>query len=236
MSDLISDEDVFDDLPGRDGNGVDVLAPAGPATTVRARDPRQRLRSSRFGTLIVLLVTTAVVVAGAWLVQRQQQQDAAAQTGGATVVKLPGNSRVPPPEVGKPAQDFSLTTHDGRTLSLSQLRGRTVWVTFGASWCAACQAEVPDIQAAHESYADRGVVVLGVNITEDNAAVRAYAERVGLTYPIGADPNSLVADDYAVSAIPAHYFIDRDGVVRDIRQGSLAPAVMEGILDKLVTP
>lgn len=198
------------------------------------RDPRERIRSSPLGTVVVLVVTAAVVAAGVWLVNVGTAQDRAAQTGGATVVKLPGNSTVPPPAVGRPAQDFSLTTHDGRTVTLSALRGQAVWVTFGASWCAPCQAEAPDIEAAHRKYAAQGLVVLGVNITEDNAAVKAYAQRAGLTYPSGADLTSAIADDYAVGSIPAHYFIDRAGVIRDIRQGGLAPTVMESILAPMV--
>lgn len=137
--------------------------------------------------------------------------------------------------MGKPAADFTVTTHDGRQVTLSQFRGHPVWLTFGASWCSGCQAEVPDIQAAYTRFEPQGLVVLGVNITEDNQAVAAYAQRVGLTYPIGADPDSVIAQTYSVSAIPAHYFIDRDGVIRDIRQGTLAPTVIESILTGLVT-
>ena len=216
-----------DEQPAR----VDVLTPAADSR----RDPRERIRNSRFGTLIVLLVTAAVIAAGAWLVRQGTAQDAAAQIGGATVITLPGVSDVPPPEVGKPAADFTVTTHDGRQVTLSQFRGHPVWLTFGASWCSGCQAEVPDIQAAYTRFEPQGLVVLGVNITEDNQAVAAYAQRVGLTYPIGADPDSVIAQTYSVSAIPAHYFIDRDGVIRDIRQGTLAPTVIESILTGLET-
>lgn len=237
MSDHIDEDaalfaDAYDDDPAGPEPGVDVLAPA--ASTVAARDPRARIRGSRLGQLVVLVVTAAVVLAGVQIVRLQQASDVASQTGGATVVKLPGTSTVPPPAVGQPAQPFSLTTIDGATVSLTELRGKAVWITFGASWCSACQAEMPDIQDAATRYADRGVVVLGVNISEDNAAVKAYAERMGLTFPIGADPASAIADEYAVGAIPAHYFVDADGVVRDIRVGGLATATMSEILDGLV--
>lgn len=242
MSDHVVDHDLAEDeLPpvsaGRPPEAIDVLAPPPrPAGTGSARPGmRERIRSSRFGTLVVLLITAGLVAAGMWLVNQGNAQNTAAQTGGATVVKLPGNSKLPPPEVGKPAQDFTATAYDGSSVSLSGLRGKAVWLTFGASWCTGCQAEVPDIEAAHKAFASQGVVVLGINITEDNTAVKAYAQRVGLTYPIAADPNSAVADVYSVSAIPAHYFIDRDGVVRDIRVGALSPDTMKAILSKLVT-
>lgn len=262
MPDLILDDDLFDDaLPllapvrRRDGSveavasnpdhspppasvhradgSVDVLSDASPRAAARG-GARSRIRSSRFGTLAVLLITAAVVVGGVWLVNRGNASNAAVQNAGGTVIKLPGNSTAPAPEVGKPAQDFTITTYDGKSVSLSSFKGKAVWLTFGASWCAGCQAEVPDIQAASTRFASSGVVVLAVNISEENPTVKAYAERVGLTYSIGADPNSTVADTYAVSAIPSHFFIDANGVVRDIRLGALSPESMDSILTKLV--
>ena len=214
--------------PPTGDTGLDALS--GPARP----DARARLRSSRFGTLIVLAVTAALVVAGVWLVQVGTVRDAAAQSGGSSIVKLPGITGVPAPEIGRPAHDLTVTLHDGSTTTLGALRGQVVWLTFGASWCTSCQSEVPDVQAAHEKYGPRGLAVLGIHIGEDRAAVAAYAKRVGLTYRLGADPNSTMAADYAVSSIPAHYFIDRQGVVVDIRRGALSEAVITNILDGLV--
>jgi cytochrome c biogenesis protein CcmG, thiol:disulfide interchange protein DsbE len=237
MSDNVRDDELFDEPePGLPGE-VDLLEPTAPAVRIAPQPGgRERIRKSPLGTLLVLLVTAAVVTAGVMLVQKGSAQDKAAQTGGATVITLPGLSKVPPPEVGKPAQDFTVTGSDGARLSLSQFRGKPIWLTFGASWCTGCQAEVPDIEAAYQKFRPEGLVVLGINITEDNAAVKTFAQRVGLTYPMAADPESAIADEYAVSAIPAHYFIDANGIVRDIRIGALAPGVMEGILSKLVNP
>lgn len=223
------DDSASDAVRQRPKGAVDVLSDARPAGA------RARLRSSRLGTLLVLLVTALVVAGGVVLVNQGNAQNAAAQSGGGTIIKLPGISTAPPPEVGKPAQDFTFTTIDGQVRSLSSFKGKAVWVTFGASWCAGCQAEVPDIQAASARFATKGVVVLGVNISEDNTAVKSYAQRMGLTYPLGADPTSAIADTYAVSAIPSHFFVDATGVVRDIRMGALSPDTMDSILNKLVT-
>lgn len=255
----LPDDDLFDDSylgdpepepslepqvvrPARPADGIDALAEperkpkpksyaAGPA--VRGRPGwRERVRSSRLGTLVVLLVTAALVAGGMWLVNGSKS---AATASGATAVSLPGTSKVPPPKVGSPAQDFTVTTIDGKKVSLGELKGKPVWVVFGASWCAGCQAEVPDIEAAYRAYGPKGLVILGVNITEDQAAVRDYAQRVGITFPIGADPESAVADAYRVSAIPAHFFIDSSGVLREVRQGSVSNDTITTSLKGLMT-
>lgn len=228
------DDEEYDVVPREAPRpaGVDALAEE-PAPR-RPVGRRERIRSSRFGTLVVLLLTAALVGTGVWLVNGGPSGRTSAS--GTTSVSLPGTSKAPAPRVGTPAQDFTLTTVDGRKVSLSDYRGKAVWVVFGASWCAACQAEAPDVEAAYEKYAARGVVVLGVNISEDQAAVRAYAQRIGITYPVGSDEGSVVADAYRVSAIPAHFFVDRAGVLREQRQGSVSPEAADAVLTRLVAP
>jgi peroxiredoxin len=254
--DLFDDDLLPDPTPGRPAGrtagvapqpvehvaGVDVLADPGPAREPppgpagRDGQPglRERIRSSRFGTLGVLLVTAALVAGGVWVVNGQRTD--AATAAGTTVVRLPGVSTVPAPKVGTAAQDFTLSTVEGTTVSLDQFKGKAVWVVFGASWCAACQAEVADIQAAHEKYGPQGLVVLAVNINESQDAVRSYATRVGTSYLVGADEQSAIADAYRVSAIPAHFFVDRKGVLREIRQGGVSTDSIAASVSRAMAP
>ncbi len=207
-----TDQDLIDD-------------PIGMQSTGQQRDFRARLSGSRLGTITVLLVTTAVVMVAAYLVDRPSES-----ASGVRAVTLSGPSRGAPPNIGSPAQDFTATTVEGKAVSLSDYRGQPVWLTFGASWCAACQAESPDIQAAYLSHKSRGVVVLSVSISEDTAAVRDFGDRTGLTFPMVADPDTRVASAYRVLGIPAHFFIDRSGVLRSMKTGSLSPENMNKAL------
>jgi thiol-disulfide isomerase/thioredoxin len=78
-----------------------------------------------------------------------QPMAAAMSSGGAvTSVTLTGAATGDAPTVGKAAPDFLTMTTDGKPLRLSDLKGKPVWLTFGASWCQPCRAENPDIQAA----------------------------------------------------------------------------------------
>jgi cytochrome c biogenesis protein CcmG/thiol:disulfide interchange protein DsbE len=189
-----------------------------PVTTAGVpRSWQQRIRESRLGTLLVLAVTAAIVMGGAYLVDRP----AAAQAG-TTAVKLSGTGGGAAPKIDSPAQDFTATTVGGKQVSLSSYKGQPVWLTFGASWCAACVAEAPDIESTYQKFKAKGIVVLAVSISEDSAAVKDYATRVGLTFPMVADPDTRIASVYGVYGIPAHFFIDKSGILRSVKTGDLS--------------
>jgi peroxiredoxin len=189
-----------------------------PVTTVGVpRSWQQRIRESRLGTLLVLVVTAAIVMGGAYLVDRP-----AAAHAGTTAVKLTGTGGGAAPKIGSPAQDFTATTVGGKQVSLSSYKGQPVWLTFGASWCAACVAEAPDIESTYQKFKAKGIVVLAVSISEDSATVKDYATRVGLTFPMVADPDTRIASVYGVYGIPAHFFIDKSGILRSVKTGDLS--------------
>jgi peroxiredoxin len=150
-----------------------------------------------------------------------------AAAGGVTSVSLTGATTGEAPTVGQPAPDFAATTIDGRTVSLSDFKGQPVWLTFGASWCQPCRAENPDIQAAYDKHKAGGLQVVQVYMTEDAKTVNDYADRVGLTYTKVPDPSQRLANEYRILGIPTHYFIDAEGILRQMRIGSLDPAGIE---------
>ncbi len=190
---------------------------------------RQRLRESRGGTLLVLGVTATIVIVGAYLMDRP----ASAAAGGLQAISLSGPTDGAPPKVGTPAQDFTATTVDGTKVSLSSYKGHPVWLTFGATWCAACKAEAPDVQAAYKKFQPEGVVVLSIWIREDSATVKDFADRTGLTFPKIADPDTRIASAYRVYGIPAHFFIDRAGILRSVKTGGQSPEQMAAALTEI---
>lgn len=110
--------------------------------------------SSRLATVALLAaVTMAVLVAAAFWPRP------GGEPGGGVQVSGSGAAR---PVVGAPARDFTATTLEGKTVSLSTLRGRPVWLAFVATWCSSCRAEAPDVQAAYERAKASGAVVVAV--------------------------------------------------------------------------
>lgn len=185
------------------------------------------LASGRARTILIMAATATAILIAAILSNRP------ASATGITPIDLAGIPSGPAPIVGQPAPDFSATTVDGNPVRLSELKGSVVWLTFGASWCQPCRAENPDIKASYEAFRDRGVVVVQVYITESAATVAEYAGRLGLAYVKVADTDDSIATNYRILGIPAHFFIDRDGVLRQLRVGTLDAAAMQAILTEL---
>lgn len=138
------------------------------------------------------------------------------------------------PEVGEEAPDFRVQGLDGQSFQLSDFRGSAVWINFWASWCPPCRAESPDIEAVYQEKRDEGLVVLALSIGEGASAVRDYVERTGITFTVGLDEGTDIAAAYRIAGIPSHYFVDRDGILRESRVGSMSRETMEEEVDEIL--
>jgi cytochrome c biogenesis protein CcmG/thiol:disulfide interchange protein DsbE len=114
-------------------------------------------------------------------------------------------------EPGAPAPNFVLETFAGDTVALSDLRGQVVVLNFWASWCKECEVEAEELQALADSYAGRGVTVLGVDYTDTKLAALAYLERFGVTYPNGPDAGGQISRAYRITGVPETIVIDPGG-------------------------
>ena len=196
------------------------------AMEVPASRPAGQAAAGRLRTLLVLAVAAILVGVVAWVVDKPSDDGVTLLPGGAAAGSPPRAGNVPP--------DFQATALDGSAVSIAALKGQPTWLTFGASWCPDCRAEATDIQATYAKYKPQGLAVLGVFIQEDQAAVQDYAKRVGFTFPMVADPSGRIADLYRTYGIPIHFFIGRDGLIRDVRIGRLSPGDMEQLVQQLV--
>ncbi|MFN8080083.1 MAG: TlpA disulfide reductase family protein [Kineosporiaceae bacterium] len=130
------------------------------------------------------------------------------------------------PMVGRPAPELTATLVTGQPVSLSALRGHPVWLTFGATWCAECRVEAPDLAEQAARWRPDGLVVLALYLERDPADVRDFATRLHLEYLHATDPEHRIAARYRVVGLPTHYFIDADGIVRAAAVGVLTPQEM----------
>lgn len=132
--------------------------------------------------------------------------------------------------LGAPAPTIALPQLGGGTIDLATLRGRPVWVTFMATWCPSCREELPRMALAAARYANDGLVVLAVDVAEDEGTVAAYFGSLGVSLPVALDADGATMRRWRVLALPVHFWIDREGIIRFGALGGVGPDVFaEGL-------
>lgn len=213
--------------------------PVDDVSGVEERPQNRREWQGAVRSLALPVVIVAAIV-GVLLYIERTRGDGAADTGGYGVVALPEalntTGRSPATEIGRTAPDFLLQTPDGGEVRFSDLRGKPVLVNFWASWCAPCRQEMPEIVRAYNEHRDEGLQVVAIDLQENDEQVRDFAREFGMEFTVVIDRNGQVGDSWRiggpVEGIPASYFIDREGVVRERAFG---PLTDESLADKLET-
>lgn len=162
----------------------------------------RRLIFRGFGVFVFMVLVFLVVLGGFWLIR-----------GGVGL-----HSAV---ALGKIAPEIMLPNLQGKVEKLSDYRGKAVLINFWASWCLPCREEMPDLEGVYQEFKEEGLVVLGVNLQEDRRTVGEFVSRFGLSFSFLVDTSGEVAEKYNVLSLPTSYFIDREGIVRDLNVGAL---------------
>ncbi len=137
---------------------------------------------------------------------------------------------------GQPAPDFTLKTADGKTVRLSDFRGRPVLINFWATWCAPCLIEMPALEQVYGKYKDQGLVVLAVNQAETADKVGQYMQSYGLSFTAVLDTDVAIGRLYRVTGYPTTWLVDREGNLRQLRRGAFGNAdQIERLLSEVVT-
>lgn len=121
------------------------------------------------------------------------------------------------------APDFTLQTFDGKSVKLSDLRGKVVVVNFWASWCVPCRDEAPFLQKTWQEYQNKDVVFMGIDWVDPEPDARAYIKQYGITYLNGPDLGSSISPLFRIKGVPETYFIGKDGKLYGNSLGPIAP-------------
>jgi thiol-disulfide isomerase/thioredoxin len=128
--------------------------------------------------------------------------------------------------IGEPAPPLVVPQVGGGTIDLAALRGSPVWVNFMGTYCAECIDEFPRMNGFAVRYADAGLVVLAIDVREDEGTVAAFGESLNATFPLGLDLDGSAQRAWEAFALPIHFWVDAEGIIRDGALGGIGPDIM----------
>jgi cytochrome c biogenesis protein CcmG, thiol:disulfide interchange protein DsbE len=136
--------------------------------------------------------------------------------------------------VGELAPPLRLTQVGGGTVDLASLRGRPVWVNFMRTDCPPCRDEFPLMNGFAARYTSTNLLVVAVDIRESETVADDFARSLNATFPIALDPDGAAQAAWGAIVLPVHFWVDREGVIRDGALGGIGPDIMAAGLSKIL--
>ena len=131
-----------------------------------------------------------------------------------------------------PAPDFSLKDLSGKTIKLSELKGKKVYINFWATWCGYCDQEMPDIEKIHNEFKDQNLIILAIDVAESDYIVKKYIDEKDLNFTVLLDKDGKISTNlYKVSGYPTSVFINSDGTISNTIEGMMT---FEGMKSEIV--
>lgn len=117
--------------------------------------------------------------------------------------------------VGQSAPTFTLTDLHGKNWRLADLQGKVVFLNFWATWCQPCLQEMPSMAALNQRMPEGSFQMLTILYNDRPEFAQNLVRKMGLTFPVLIDTNSIAARQYGLTGVPETYIIDPQGVLRE---------------------
>lgn len=133
------------------------------------------------------------------------------------------------------APNWQLQDLEGKSVKLSDFKGKVVLLNFWATWCPPCRREIPDFVALQKQYADKGLVIIGVSMDEGGAeVVKPFAKKIGINYPIVLGDQKTAAAYGGIQVVPTTFVIDKTGKIAAQHEGGADRTTFEAEIKKLL--
>lgn len=187
---------------------------------------------------VILALVLIVVLAGAFYEvkhfntstsnnQNVSQQRTSTSNSGTSSPQINSNA------FNSKAIDFKLKDLNGKDVSLSNLKGKRVFLNFWASWCPPCRGEMPDIEKLYEETKDSDLVIIAINLGEDKDTARSFINKNNYKFNVLLDSDEDVAQKYSITSIPTSFFIDKNGTIVAKKIGAMSYEEMKDYVNTI---
>ena len=132
------------------------------------------------------------------------------------------------------APDWTLKDVDGKTVRLSDFRGKVVVLNFWAAWCPPCLREIPGFIELQKKYLDRGLVIVAVSLDDDPGLAKSTVERLKVTYPVVFGTPGVAASYGQITALPSTFVINKEGKITALHEGFAKASAIEAEIKPLL--
>lgn len=140
-----------------------------------------------------------------------------------------------PPQKRNPAPDFTLKDADGRTVKLSDYKGKVVLLNFWATWCGPCRLEIPWFMDFEQKFKDRGFAVIGVAMDDEGwEIVKPYIEKMKMNYRVVIGDEMTAVRYGGIDAMPSTFIIDKDGKIAAVHVGLVSKGSYQNDIEQLL--
>lgn len=192
------------------------------------------------GGFVILGLALTLVVFGGSLFGRAEEP--ATNEAGSILEQVPAfesvevsDNELPtgggPLKIGSVAYDFALQDVAGNPVRLSDFAGQPIIINFWATWCGPCRIEMPELEAAYQTYQGDNLVILALDQQEPAEDVADFFDELGLNFTAVLDNEGIVSELYGVAnVLPTTYFINGEGQVTAIHRGPMTQSQIDGYL------
>ncbi len=144
-------------------------------------------------------------------------------------------SSLKPEAARRPAPEFALKDADGKTVRLSDYKGKVVLLNFWATWCGPCKIEIPWFGELEQKYRDRGFAVLGVSMDEEGwDVVKPFTAELHVNYRVLLGNDETAQLYGGVDSLPTTFVIDQEGRIVSVHLGLVSKSNYEDEIEQLL--
>ena len=185
--------------------------------------------------LFYLLLVLTFIVAGCKKKEPEPPQQEQAKVEAEEKTTKPTGDKATPGPSAKSALSFTLQDLNGKTVSLSDFKGKVVVLDFWATWCPPCVKEIPHFIELYEQYKDQGFAMVGISLDRGGiSVVKSFAQKYRINYPILMTDGQVDKAYGGIPGIPTTFVIDKAGNIRQKYIGYREKAIFEADIKALL--